>query len=440
MEKGAEKNILFLIGAGIILILANAAIVMGIRSGQVAPFDNQVLWSAFAVLNVCSLLWAVSLLGLQPLVVAVSYVAGGVLAYEGVRLTPGVNVAEIAAAGATYSAFGALLVGNATTKVRMAFFAKKQVPFIFIILGLLLVDGLLNSRISNADWHIISNAVVYPFLLSGVIVGLIWMLMVRIRADRPVRAKKAVAREEAASAASDAAHDEEAAQLMFSVPENAVVDADEMSEEMVPVLESTAEESMQTPMNDWAASDPEIEDDDAGSDTFFPLEIDNSEETLLEENPDLLNVAAMVVDSAVEPDLETELETDPEPSDTFAYNEDPDPELSESFDEMSEVSSLLESVEELEEDEIATDPVEAVDTDPALPDPVEELEEDAISKDPVEAVDSDPALPDPVEEPEEAPETPESEKEASGETDLEDEKAGTGDWLSSHMDLLNKIK
>ena len=113
MKNDAQKTILLLTLAGLVLIMANAAIFIGSRNGQIAPVNNLVLWGAFAVLSVCSLLWAVSLLGLQPMVVAFSYTAGGIMAFQGVRLIPDVNVAEIAAAGATYSAFGALVIGNA---------------------------------------------------------------------------------------------------------------------------------------------------------------------------------------------------------------------------------------------------------------------------------------------------------------------------------------
>jgi len=179
MENNTHKNIMFLVVAGVVLALLNGGILMAAGNGQLAPIDNLALWGAFVVLNICSLLWAVSLLGLQPMVVAVSYVAGGALAFMGVRMLPDINVAEVTTAGATYGAFGALAVGNATTRVRLAFFNKAQVPFIFVILALLLLDGLLNSQVSKAGFGVILNALVFPFIFSGAVVGLVWMLLVR---------------------------------------------------------------------------------------------------------------------------------------------------------------------------------------------------------------------------------------------------------------------
>ena len=179
MENNTQKNIIFLVLAGVVLTLVNGGVFVAAGKGQLAPIDNLALWGAFAVLNICSLLWAISVLGLQPLVVAFSYVAGGALAFMGVRMIPDVNVAEITTAGATYAAFGALAVGNATTRVRFAFFNKAQVPFIFIILVLLLLDGLLNSQVSKAGMNVILNALVFPFVFSGAVVGLVWSLLVR---------------------------------------------------------------------------------------------------------------------------------------------------------------------------------------------------------------------------------------------------------------------
>jgi len=179
MENNTQKNIILLVVAGVVLALLNGGVLVAAGNGQLAPIDNLVLWGAFAVLNICSLLWAISLLGLQPLVVAFSYVAGGTLAFMGVRMIPDINVAEITTAGATYGAFGALAVGNATTRVRFAFFNKAQVPFIFVILALLLMDGLLNSQVSKAGMSVILNALVFPFVFSGAVVGLVWALLVR---------------------------------------------------------------------------------------------------------------------------------------------------------------------------------------------------------------------------------------------------------------------
>lgn len=179
MKNHTGKNLLYLIVAGAVLLGVNAWAWMGVQNGQFAPVDNRMLWGAFMVLNTISLLWAMSLLGLQPLVVACSYAAGGFMAYRGVQGVEGVSVAQIVTAGATYGAIGALVVGNATTKVRLAFFDKGQVPFVFVIAGLLVLDGVLNSQVSGAGMNVILKALVLPFVLSGVVIGLIWMMILR---------------------------------------------------------------------------------------------------------------------------------------------------------------------------------------------------------------------------------------------------------------------
>ena len=148
MKNHTSKNLLYLAMAGFVLLAVNAWLWMGVQNGQFPPVDNRMLWVAFMVLNTVSLLWAVSLLGVQPLVMACAYVVGGFLAYCGVQgVDSNINIAEITTAGATYGAGGALAISNATTKVRLAFFRRGQVPFIFVIMGLLVLDGVLNSQI-----------------------------------------------------------------------------------------------------------------------------------------------------------------------------------------------------------------------------------------------------------------------------------------------------
>ena len=156
---------------------------------------NIPLWGAFVVLNVVSVLWATSILGLHPLGVALSYVVGGALAYFGSKGTEGLCATEIMTAGATYGAFGALAVGNISTQVRFVFFQKKQVPFIFVIVGLLVVDAVLNSQISQAGGRVLVFGVVLPFVVAGAGIGLVWSLVNnRAGVERPAGAKvKAVA-------------------------------------------------------------------------------------------------------------------------------------------------------------------------------------------------------------------------------------------------------
>ena len=168
------KNIIMIAVAAVVLVAVNVGVFMAAGNGAISSINNLLLWGGFVALNIVSILWAVSLLGLQPLVVSISYVAGGALAFLGVRGMTDISVAEITTAGATYGAFGALAVGNVTTKVRLAFFNKGQVPFIFVIIGLLVVDGVLNSQVSHAGVPVLLNAVLIPFVVAGAAVGLIW--------------------------------------------------------------------------------------------------------------------------------------------------------------------------------------------------------------------------------------------------------------------------
>ena len=179
MKHEKQKNLSLIMLSAAILAAVNMGIWLAAQHGTIAPIGDHFLWIAFAVLNVASLVWAISLLGLQPLVVAIAYVVGGFLAFKGVQGIDGIHVAEITSAGATYGAFGALVIGNYTTKVRLSYFSKRQVPFIFIIVALLVFNAALNSDISSTDQSVILNAVVFPFVLAGVIIGLVWSVVNR---------------------------------------------------------------------------------------------------------------------------------------------------------------------------------------------------------------------------------------------------------------------
>ncbi len=316
MEKNRKKNIMFLMVTGVVLVLLNGGLLMAASRGQLAPIDNLALWGAFAALNVCSLLWAVSLLGLQPLVVAVSYVAGGALAFMGVRMLPDVNVAEITTAGATYGAFGALAVGNATTRVRLAFFNKAQVPFIFVILALLLLDGLLNSQVSKAGLGVVLNALVFPFIFSGAVVGLVWTLLVRAGVGKNM--ERAPVEELPESSVGEVG--EKPARLVIQVPERddrqdeedvqtAELEKERAAEEIRRLAARKAEEAArkaeeearvlaerQAEAAERKAAERKAAEEAAVAATladeeeavhFFPLEIDNGEEIILpaEEEP-----------------------------------------------------------------------------------------------------------------------------------------------------------
>ena len=304
MKDGAQKNILFLAMAGIVFVVLNVAILMATKNGSLAPIENLTLWGAFVVLNISSLLWAVSLLGLQPLVIAFSYLAGGFVAFMGVRLLPEANVAEVTTAGATYGAFGAVAIGNVTTKVRLAFFDKKQVPFIFVIAALLLVDGFLNSSVSSAGWGVIINALVLPFVISGIIVGLIWAALARFGIGEglvpsSIEAMVGMPKEEHAET--------EENQLTFEVPE-AVEElkepavAMEVSEPVAePVIEQPAPVIME--IVEEPVIVPEVQEEEpADESNFFPLEIDKDDEMILpQEEPSPVVMMTEVVEIVPEP-------------------------------------------------------------------------------------------------------------------------------------------
>ena len=276
MNRTKEKNIAMITIAAVILVVANLGVWLAANEGVIAPVSNSLLWSGFVALNVASILWAVVLLGLQPMVVSLSYVAGGFLAYKGVEGMAGISVAEVTTAGATYGAFGALAVGNLTTKVRLAFYNKKQVPFIFIIIGLLVMDAVLNSGISSAGGHVILNAMIFPFVLAGVIFGLIWTVMNHFGIGYNPRQTAASEGVEIEASAADTEKEEHHAALRIQVPEQVEEDAempDAVSETLIEpeVPQVAVEKTVEQP----AASLKGDEDE------FFPLEIDNNDEFVM---------------------------------------------------------------------------------------------------------------------------------------------------------------
>ena len=175
MKNNSLNTMIMLIITAMILTALNAALWLAAEKGVIPAIDNVAVWGAFVGLNIVSLVWATGLIGLPPLVVAFAYSAGLGMAFMGVR-DMAVNAAEMMTAGATYGAFGVLAVGHTTTKVRLAFFHKGQVPFALVMVGLLVVDGLLVSRISQASAPVFLGTVVYPFVLAGVVPGLLLMI------------------------------------------------------------------------------------------------------------------------------------------------------------------------------------------------------------------------------------------------------------------------
>jgi len=178
MKNKTDKNIVYIIIATIVLLGLNGAVLIAMQQNKLDPPESMVLWGIFAILNVVSLIWAVIVLGLHPLLLAISYVAGGALAYFGVSDLAGVNMAEAVTAGAVYGGIGALTVGNVMVKMRTIFFDKGQVPFIFIVIALLVLDGVLNTKISNATWPVFLYSMVLPFGVAGLGLGTVGLAIV----------------------------------------------------------------------------------------------------------------------------------------------------------------------------------------------------------------------------------------------------------------------
>ncbi|MDZ8119937.1 hypothetical protein [Pontiella agarivorans] len=268
-----KTNIITIVAAAIVLVALNVGVFMAAGSGAVSPINNILLWGGFAVLNVASILWAITLLGLQPLVVTCSYVAGGALAYFGVRNMTEISVAEITTAGATYGAFGALAVGNATTKVRLAFFNKGQVPFIFVIIGLLVIDAGLNSQVSRAGVSVLLNVVALPFIGAGVAVGAVWSIMNKFGIGK--RAAEVLVERDAAMAQGATATGED--QIVIPMPETvqaAPVEKVEQKPVIVPAVQTAPKRKAKPePVRaETAPVEPKKEE------PFFPLELDKDGE------------------------------------------------------------------------------------------------------------------------------------------------------------------
>ncbi len=375
-----QKNTAMIALAGAILVATNLGVWWAANAGAIAPVGNVPLWGAFVALNVASILWAVILLGLQPIVVSLSYVAGGFLAYKGVQGMSDISVAEVASAGAIYGAFGALAVGNVTTKVRLAFYNKKQVPFIFIIAGLLVLDAVLNSGISSAGGGVLLNAVIFPFILAGVVVGLLWSAMNRFGvgySQRQIPAQEPETVEVVKQAAEPKEHNKS---LQIEIPaqveeEPAAAVAEETVEPEVPV--APAVKKVEVP----AAEEREEE--------FFPLEIDKDEEFV--EPHDAYGMA-----------------------DTSAGSEDP-------FS-MDGFDSSLYASGAAEKDHgsvMVEEPITAV----------------AVDLDEAPAAAAPPAAPAPEQKKQEEPKAEKKETPAPAK---KEEKSG--DWLNGHLDLINKLK
>jgi hypothetical protein len=391
MKGNKQKHLGMIFAAAAILVAVNLGVWLAAEHGAIAPIGNPGLWTAFAVLNVVSLVWAAGLLGLHPLVVALSYVAGGFLAFKGVEGINGINIAEITTAGSTYGAFGAIAVGNLTTKVRLPFFSKRQVPFIFIITALLVFDAILSSEITRADRSVVLNALVFPFVLAGVIIGLVWSVLNRYGiGDRvnPRHAKVAVEHPGAVKEEPEESRKpEESTTLRIAIPDHVEeedVDADAAIEEvdLPEVSDPPAEETVK----------PIIAQEETDED-FFPLEIDRGDD-----------------DDFTREELyghvETAADADHPEEDRFSVGE---------FD-VNLYASIIDEI----------DPAEAVMIEDPVVSQITDLKETAAAEPPVQ-------LPVAEEKPPEGVPQEQAEPGPSrGKT--------SDDWLSGHLDLLNKLK
>ncbi len=267
MYRDKQKNMAMLTIAAAILVATNGGVWLAAQEGLISPVGNPLLWGAFVVLNLASILWAVVLLGLQPVVVSLSYLAGGFLAFRGVQGMSGISVAEVTTAGATYGAFGALAAGNFTTKVRLAFYNRKQVPFIFIIVGLLVFDAVLNSGVSSAGSGVIIHAVVYPFVLAGIVVGLAWAGLNRFGVRK--KSRQAAVRSAVAADAVEAVEAEAQRADLAELVEAEIALAPAGADEIVASLAEapSARENAAVPEADTRQSEA----------AFFPLAIDRDE-------------------------------------------------------------------------------------------------------------------------------------------------------------------
>lgn len=386
MKHKKQNNLTLIVVSAAILVAANLGVWMAAKHGVIAPIENHALWTAFVVLNVISLVWGISLLGLHPLVVTISYVAGGFIAFKGVEGMSGISIAEITTAGATYGAFGALAVGNCTARVRLAFFNKGQVPFIFIIAALLVFDAVLNSEISRADESVILNAVVFPFVLAGVMIGLVWSILNRYGiGDQVDLAPGAIAVEHAdehTDAVEEVDAPEESDTLKMLMP--GYVEEEEGSDAVAAAMEDVElPETTELPTAEAAAP---IVAQEEKEEEFFPLEIDKHDDFILSQEE-------------TSGDAERVAELD---------SQDEDPLLMGEFD-----VNLYDSGADEDEHQV-----------------------DVMEEDPLVSLLLD------IDEPEPFADQPEMASLAEVEqSEPEQEKSVTSDdWLSGHLALLNKLK
>ncbi|NNJ70083.1 MAG: hypothetical protein HKP10_02200 [Kiritimatiellales bacterium] len=281
MDAGKKKNLVLLAVSAVALASVNLLAWVATAKGAIPPVDNMALWSSFVAIHVVSILWATSMLGLQPLVVALSYTAGGVLAFRGVANGAGAGVVEMTTAGATCGAFGVLILGHAVEKVRLAFFNRRQILFMFIMLSLLLADALLITTTASDGRAGLLKAIAIPFAVAGIPVALLWSLRIRLGFGDSSGAQGAGAGSMPADAQ---AGESDSDSPLFQIPElqgNADVSESTLT---AATLESTVE--VEAPELELVAEvEPDADKTEQVSDSdhdhdllFFPLAIDSAED------------------------------------------------------------------------------------------------------------------------------------------------------------------
>jgi len=463
MKHEKHKNLAMIVVATAILAAVNLGVWLAAQHGMIAPIGNLVLWTAFAVLNVVSLVWAISLLGLQPLVVAVSYLAGGFLAFKGVQGVSGVSVAEITTAGSTYGAFGALAVCNCTAKVRLTFFRKGQAPFIFIIAALLVFDAVLNSGISSVEGSIVLNAVVFPFVLAGVIVGLVWSVLARYGiGNKPVLKPVTVISEAHVDVVEEAKEPAKSNTLKIQMPVH-VEPIEEIGAVAAVADNIEVTEKLELPVEDPVKIVLEQEENMIEQEEeFFPLEIDKDNDFIVPQD-DTDGTVAM---SSILDDLDEDLKSLMDFDTSLYYSDENADDPGAVMVEEPVVSLSLDIIDEAEAEPV-TDPAAEVIPEP-MDEPIGQSEPEPVSQvDPV-AVYEPVVYPEPVVHSEPEPDfqaepepaaSPIAQAEAEPVSQVEDavhpvaqaeaepivqpepaKRAKSDDWLSGHLDLLSKLK
>lgn len=239
MNPDHRKHLAQVLVSALFVGALNLLVWMVARTGVIPPINHIMLWGALALLSVAVIPWTISQLGLQPLVISLSYVAGGLVAFRGMEGSAGIHLAEVTTAGATYGAFGAVAIGNAAHKLRMSFFDRRQTALMFIILGLLLLMSLLNSEmIGTVNSSGFLKAVVYPFALSGMAVSFGWAICVRMEAGRKSsRVPESKELRQSAEEKAQAESEESIGQgVMFQMPDDADEDEERDEDSFVPRL------------------------------------------------------------------------------------------------------------------------------------------------------------------------------------------------------------